>query len=282
MDKYNIIKLLGEGAQGQVYLAEDPQRIEVVLKIFNNNEYRSDEREIFITKELHRKTVYGQSLYIEDFEINGHKILVTRFFRGFVPLNQIFSSDRNFFTDERIVDLASDLLNNLRSIHDARIYHRDIKTENIIVSKALLKGKFIDFGLSCDDDSDTWKCGGVIGSLPYVYPGLFLIFESGEEILEEDYETADYYSLLSVIYELVVGKTPNDYYLDDVPISENRAEERTNQIKAIKRMAQGNSPIRHEVLENPEWVSFVEKFPYFKTLEEAYFNMPILAGTSVD
>ena len=106
--------------------------------------------------------------------------------------------------------LAKQLLETLKSVHDAKIIHRDLKPENVVLSKrkntSHCDTKLIDFGLACvakDEEQQT----KIVGTLDYISPDM--LFEKG-------YDTqTDIWSLGVILYELLVGFPPFEHFKND-------------------------------------------------------------------
>ena len=214
---YRLVKKLGEGGMGSVWLAEqeEPIRRQVAVKLMrpgldSEQFLRRFEKERqaqalmdhpHVAKVLDAGTTHENSPYFVMEYLPG---------KGLTDYCRIKRLD----TRARLA-LFLDLCEAIQHAHQKGVIHRDIKPSNVIVceidSKSILK--VIDFGLaraieSHQIEADTMtQFGTVIGSLPYMSPEQARGArgnQSGEDI---DTRT-DVYSLGAVLFELLTGTTP--------------------------------------------------------------------------
>lgn len=267
MDKYQILSELGTGSQGTIFIASDKRKRElVIMKVFTNEQSFSDEklpgeREVYINKVLKDKRLRIQPLYLNSFYDDNKCVLITEYLRKYQPMCDFWDRSGRLKLDQ-IAGMATNLLNSLIAMHNAGIYHRDIKPDNILVDVGKLKCKFIDFGLSCYINAGVDNSlNDVPGTRTYTDPMLVYKWYNKRDIYEEDYKRGDYYSLLSVIYELVVGKTPNDHFF---------SEEHETKQTLYEMMTGKIAPI--SVFFNPRWILFTREYPQFDKLIKEYFT----------
>jgi len=95
--------------------------------------------------------------------------------------------------------------NGIRFLHEKSIIHRDIKTQNFMVSEEFLNCKVIDFGVSRVDSVDAKKT--IVGTPVFMAP---------EVMMGSQYTmTADSYSFALVMWEMITKNTP---YCDVHPL----------------------------------------------------------------
>ncbi|HEV3010455.1 MAG TPA: serine/threonine-protein kinase [Burkholderiales bacterium] len=203
--KYEIKRLLGEGATGSVYLAADPfgQR-DVALKVMTEfpPDPKAARRQLrFFQNEaaLAGKLRHPHIVSILDAGVDGAvHYLVMEFVDG-QPLARY--CDPNALLDPaRIVGVAYKASKALDFANSVGVVHRDIKPANILVHGDL-DIKVSDFGAAQLARTDITQVSGV-GSPAYMSPEQV----KGEEI---DFRT-DMYSLGAVIYHLLTGQRPFD------------------------------------------------------------------------
>jgi serine/threonine protein kinase len=201
--KYEIKRLLGEGATGSVYLAADPfgQR-DVALKVMKQlppnpeaarRHLRFFQNEAALAGKLRHPHIV--SILDAGVEDSVH-YLVMEFVDG-EPLSR--HCEREALLDPaRIVGLAYQVSKALEFANSIGVVHRDIKPANILVHGDF-DIKVSDFGAAQLARSEITQVSGV-GSPAYMSPEQL----KGEEI---DFRT-DMYSLGAVIYHLLTGQRP--------------------------------------------------------------------------
>ena len=97
------------------------------------------------------------------------------------------------------VELVRQLAGALGAIHDAKLCHRDIKSQNVLVTEQL-QAKLTDFGVVKLPESQLTMSGRLIGTPSYMAPEAFLSPNVDAR--------ADLYSLGVVAYELLLGRLP--------------------------------------------------------------------------
>jgi serine/threonine protein kinase len=208
--KYEIKKLLGEGATGSVYLAADPftQRdvaLKVMKKLPSNPEaarrhLRFFQNEAALAGKLrHPHIVSILDAGVED--ISGAeplRYLVMEVIEG-EPLTR-FCQPNELLEPAQIVGLVYKASKALEFANSLGVVHRDIKPANIMV-RGDFDIKVSDFGAAQLARSDVTQVSGV-GSPAYMSPEQL----KGEEI---DFRS-DMYSLGAVCYHLLTGHRPFD------------------------------------------------------------------------
>jgi eukaryotic-like serine/threonine-protein kinase len=210
-DRYEILRPLGKGGMGEVYLSEDTRLgRKVALKLLpaaftgDEDRLRRFQQEARAASSLNHP---GIITIHEIGEANGAHFMATEFVEG-RTLRGLMSSPCNLTT---VLDLLTQAASALAAAHAAGIVHRDIKPENIMVrSDGFVK--VLDFGLAKLTEPhaplateaatlrvDT-ETGVVMGTARYMSPeqarGLTL-----------DART-DIFSLGVVLYEMLTGQAP--------------------------------------------------------------------------
>ncbi|HEV8002853.1 MAG TPA: bifunctional serine/threonine-protein kinase/formylglycine-generating enzyme family protein [Planctomycetaceae bacterium] len=205
--RYRIIRALGKGAMGTVYLAEDTHiERQVALKTPHFTEDPTGEQmERFIREARAAGNLRHANICpIHDFgQIDGKHYISMAYIEG-RPLSAFIQPDNQ--QDERqILLLVRKLALALQEAHDHEIVHRDLKPANIMVDK---KGEpiIMDFGLARQtrrgDDIRLTQTGNIIGTPAYMSP------EQVEGEPDKIGLPTDQYSLGVILYELLTGQLP--------------------------------------------------------------------------
>ena len=211
---YKILKQIGVGGMGEVYLAEDEKLDRrVAIKILNERFGKNDSHlERFIREAKAASSLnHPNILVIHEISVGDEaNFIVSEFVEGKTLRDFIGGSE---LTIAEVVDIAIQIAGALSAAHSAGIIHRDIKPENIIVRPDGYI-KVLDFGLAklltrqkpfLDEDDKTaihnYTAQGVImGTVNYMSPE--------QAKAERVDERTDIFSLGVVIYELLRGATP--------------------------------------------------------------------------
>jgi ABC-type transport system substrate-binding protein/tRNA A-37 threonylcarbamoyl transferase component Bud32 len=230
---FRVESLLGQGAMGAVYVAEETaSRRRVALKLLAP-ELVSDER--FRARFL-RETELAASLddphvvpTLASGEEDGTLYLAMALVEG-SDLRKLLRSEGRF-DPERTIDLIGQVASALDAAHAAGLVHRDVKPANILVEQTNdgEKAYVCDFGLArhVTSVSSLTSDRGFVGTIDYVPP---------EQVEGGTVDgRADVYSLGCVLFECLSGERPFDReselsvlfaHLNDPPprITERRAE----------------------------------------------------------
>jgi len=201
IDRYEIIKELGQGATGIVYQALDPniQRV-VALKVLRSD-LASDPgfRQRFRreARSAGRLTHPGIVTIFDAAEQGDVSFLVMEYLEG-QTLDQLIEEERAL-PPARARDIAMQICDALDYAHNAQIVHRDIKPSNIL----LLPGdqvKLTDFGIAKVLAEPRLTRTGIVGTIDYMSP---------EQVMNKDVDhRADIYALGVVLFEMLTCHLP--------------------------------------------------------------------------
>ncbi|MBS2008018.1 MAG: protein kinase [Cyanobacteria bacterium SZAS TMP-1] len=152
-DKYELGEMLGSGGIGAVFKARHIYMDrDVAVKLIRPElsesrlAMRNFQREAMAVANLHHKNI----VEVYDFGIssNNEPFMVMEFVNG-RSLGDLLEAERNL-SEQRLVDLGSELCLGLEEAHDKGIVHCDIKPTNILVIGTQPKEsvKVVDFGLA--------------------------------------------------------------------------------------------------------------------------------------
>ena len=204
--KYEIIKEVGRGSTGFVYLSHDPYYgRDVAIKVYNIEAIDDAEkarvaRKMFLS-EAHMVGMlqHPNILPIYDAgEEGGHYYVVTEFVHGARTLAAYCKPDNLLRVDD-VVELIYKCAKALAYAHGRGVIHRDVKPSNIMLTVDS-DVRIIDFGIAIVADSEISRIEGIAGSPSYMSP---------EQVQSADITNrSDMYSLGAVMYELLSGFRP--------------------------------------------------------------------------
>ncbi|KAE8578690.1 hypothetical protein XENTR_v10023730 [Xenopus tropicalis] len=199
MEKYHVLDLIGEGSFGRVYKGRRKHSGEVVALKFipkvgrSEKELKGLKREIQIMRDLRHPNIVRM---LDSCETEREVVVVTEYAEG--ELFKILEDDGHF-PEELVRDISAQLVSALYYLHSHRILHRDMKPQNILLSKDGTV-KLCDFGFARELSLDTLMVRSIKGTPLYMSPEL---------ILERPYDhRSDLWALGCIVYELLVGTPP--------------------------------------------------------------------------
>ncbi|HJQ23482.1 MAG TPA: protein kinase [Blastocatellia bacterium] len=211
---YRIIRKLGEGGMGEVYLAEDTRLDrKVTLKLLPDR-FTSDESRLRrFVQEAKAASSLNHPNIITIHEIGqsgGMHFIAAEFIDGLTLRQQLVSGPMKL---PAVLDGAIQVASALTAAHSAGIIHRDIKPENIMLRRDGYV-KVLDFGLAKLTEASPRSTSTEAPTVMRFEsdPGTILgtaLYMSPEQArgLKMDVRT-DIFSLGVVIYELVTGNAP--------------------------------------------------------------------------
>jgi WD40 repeat protein len=167
-ERYQVREQLGSGGMGEVWHAFDLKlRVEVALKALREDLFRDERRLEMLRQEVRaaREVVSPNVCRIFDLiEVDGSELVSMEYVDGQTLLGVL--QERGPLDLKEAQDIASQFLAGLEAIHRAGLVHRDVKPENIMLTRA---GRVVvmDFGLARQEDSGA---GTVAGTPAYMAP----------------------------------------------------------------------------------------------------------------
>ncbi|XP_029065579.1 serine/threonine-protein kinase Nek5-like isoform X9 [Monodon monoceros] len=197
MDKYDVIKAIGEGAFGKAYLAKGKSDSKhCVIKEINFEKMPIQEKEaskkevILLAKMKHPNIV----TFFSSFQENNRLFIVMEYCDGGDLMKRIKKQRGVLLSEDQILSWFVQISLGLKHIHDRKILHRDIKTQNIFLSKNGMVAKLGDFGIARVLNNTMELARTCVGTPYYLSP---------EICQNKPYNNkTDIWSLGCVLYEL--------------------------------------------------------------------------------
>lgn len=305
---YRLIRKLGEGGMGEVWLAEQTTPIHrtVALKLVKAG---MDSRAVFSRFDSERQALalMQHPNIAKVFEAastpDGRPYFVMEYVPG-LPITTY--CDKNRLTIDQRLRLFAEVCLGVQHAHQRAIIHRDLKPSNILVQVQDDKAvpKIIDFGLAkaiahrLTDDTLLTQMGTIVGTPAYMSPE-----QSDLSNLDVDTRT-DVYSLGVILYELLVGALPvgtNEFReaglvamlqkireaepprpstkVRSLADSKDSAERRHEQPKSLERHLRGDLDwITMRALEKDKARRYGSAADFASDIERHLRNEPVVAG----
>ena len=209
-DRYHVVKKLGEGGMGQVYLAEHVKMgRRSAIKVMNPSMVHDPDAVARFNREAANasRITHSNVCAIYDFgeTPDGLIYLAMEFIEG-EPLTDLLARDRSLPT-ARAAGIFLQVADALQAAHDLGIVHRDLKPDNVMLARARDGSdvvKVVDFGIAKavggDDSQKVTKTGLVVGTPEFMSPEQL----SGDPLDGR----SDVYSLALVLFKMLTGKLP--------------------------------------------------------------------------
>ncbi len=203
--RYRVVRQLGRGGMGSVYLAHDPQLDRAVahkVPHFTANDSQLRER-------FHREAHAAAALehpnicpVYEAGEVNGVHYLAMAYIDG-KPLSALIQPGKGL-PQRPVAAIVRKLAKALQEAHAKGVIHRDLKPSNVMINQRN-EPVLMDFGLArCLNTEDVrlTKEGSLLGTPAYMPP------EQVSGQVEAMGPACDIYSLGVLLYELLTGQLP--------------------------------------------------------------------------
>ena len=283
--RYQILRLLGKGGMGVVYLAHDTQfGRKVALKVPSNVAQNADALERFYREARSAGRLQHPHIVpiYEVGEVDGVHLMTMAYIEG-RPLSA-WVADYARRPPREAAALVRTLALALQEAHGQGIIHRDLKPANVMIDK---RGEpvVMDFGLAREIETDSARqtlLGTVMGTPAYMPP------EQARGDVTALGPGSDVYSLGVILYELLTGQPPFRGNIMDVlaqhlrdvppPPSEVRPE-LCGHLDAICLKALAKEP-SHRFLSMTEFAAALDA--YLKGIPLAELACPLTEGDPLE
>ncbi|MDP7397625.1 MAG: protein kinase [Lentisphaeria bacterium] len=206
---YEIVRTLGEGNMGTVYLVHGNEKQcageKLAVKILKAGAIAEWDRDLCLKRFMNEAKAVSAVTHpnivsiVEYGVCESGKIpfIAMEYIRG-KSLKE-YITDKDELTTVQKALILRQIADALSAIHERKICHRDIKPANIMVDQALTV-KLTDFGIAHLPDSDLTMTANILGTPTYMSPEAFISAKVDER--------SDIFSLGTVAYEFLLGRKP--------------------------------------------------------------------------
>lgn len=206
--QFRVLKKLGEGGMGAVFLAEQIEMDrKVVVKVLHaemtaNNPVAIERfrREAKAVAQLNHPNI------VQAYDVGkagDYHFFVMEYVEGQTVYDDILKHKR--FSEQEAIEIVSQIAEALQHAHSKGLIHRDVKPKNIMINKEGV-AKLADMGLAravSDKEMAEAEAGKAFGTPYYISPEQI----RGERTIGPP---ADIYSLGATLYHMVTGSVPFD------------------------------------------------------------------------
>ncbi|ALL70960.1 serine/threonine protein kinase (plasmid) [Paraburkholderia caribensis MBA4] len=205
-DKYVVIRRLGEGGMGRVYLAElkEARARKFAVKLLRP-ELTGDAsfRQRFHDEAQHQAQLDHENIVemVDYFELKGDYYLVLDYVDGQTLSDMIDARQGKGLPEKQALAIITGVLNGLDCAHQKAIVHRDVKPSNVLVD-ARGRARITDFGIATDALRLTrTRDGQIVGTPEYMSPEQL----SGSAAIDH---RSDIFSAGVMLYQMLTGDMP--------------------------------------------------------------------------
>jgi len=206
---YRVVDRIGEGGMGTVFRAVDPRLGRTVaLKIISHLSGAGEEKRRFVREAKAASALNHPNIVtIYEYDSDGAvDFIAMEYIRG-ATLHALLAGHRPSI--QTLLEYAVQAAGAVAAAHAAGIVHRDLKTNNIMVTEAGTV-KVLDFGLAKQTgggDADVTQAGATLGTPAYMSP---------EQARGEPADArSDIFSFGVILYEIACGRRP--FHGTDLP-----------------------------------------------------------------
>lgn len=201
--RYEVLERVGSGGMADVYKSKDHKLNRYVAVKVLKSDYRSDE--VFIQKFVSEAQAAAGLMHpnvVNVYDVGqdrGLYYMVMELVEGITLKDYIEKKGR--LSAKETISISIQMVTGIQAAHKQHIIHRDIKPQNIIISKDG-KVKVTDFGIARATTSTHTISTNVMGSVHYTSPE-----QARGGVVDEK---SDIYSAGITMYEMITGHVPFD------------------------------------------------------------------------
>ncbi|CAD8161338.1 unnamed protein product [Paramecium pentaurelia] len=200
MNNYQKLEMKGKGSYGAAYLAlQLNTKLQCIIKVINISNMNNKQKENAICEAKIMKDLKHPGIikYYESFFENDTNLCIVMEYAEKGNLEQMlleYKQNNEYLNETLIIDWFTQLCLAVKYLHDQNIIHRDIKTQNIFITKDNFI-KLGDFGIAKEIECKEQLCKTSIGTPYYISP---------EAFQSKPYNNkSDMWSLGCVLYEMI-------------------------------------------------------------------------------
>ncbi|XP_060594238.1 serine/threonine-protein kinase Nek4-like [Ruditapes philippinarum] len=256
IDQFEYIRNIGKGSYGEVTLARHKRdRKQYVLKKINlkkasARERRSAEQEAKLLSKLKHPNIVS---YKDSFEKEGFLYIAMQYCEGGDLYNKLKEQKGTLLEERQLVEWFVQIAMALQYMHERNILHRDLKTQNIFLTKSKII-KVGDLGIARVLDSSSDMATTLIGTPYYMSPELFsnkpynhksdvwalgcCVYEM--MTLKHAFNAKD---MNSLVYKILRGKMP--------PMPRQYSQDLVSLLRSMLHQDPGKRPTVNRILRDP-------------------------------
>lgn len=207
---FRIISKAGQGASGEVYLAESliPHERGKKVAIKQMDLQAQPRKELIINEILVMKDSQHDNIvnFLDSYLRGNNDLLVIMEYMEGGSLTEVIENNECKLNERQIATICNETLKGLQFLHKKHIIHRDIKSDNVLLS-AGGNVKITDFGFCAKLTDQRSKRATMVGTPYWMAP---------EVVKQKEYdEKVDVWSLGIMAIEMIEGEPP---YLNEEPL----------------------------------------------------------------
>ena len=204
--RYDIIKEIGRGAMGMVYLGEDPKisRTVAIKTMSFAQEFEEDKLADIKSRFFREAKTAGRLNHpnivtIYDVGEEDDLAYIAMDFLQGVDMS-VYTKQENLLPIDEVFYVIKKVAEALDFGHSQSVVHRDIKPANVMYDRSKKNVKVTDFGVACLTDASKTKTGTILGTPSYMSP---------EQLAGKKVDgRSDIFSLGVMLFQLVTGELP--------------------------------------------------------------------------